>query len=203
MSSRVNAIIPAGAGLTRSTRSTAFEECWSTQTTGANAREQSIGTASAIARISAFCRATAFDELADDDAQVGQDRERDHERDAAWEEVEVPRDERLADHTEGDAETVIPTWTVEMKRTGSSISLKRRPGRAPPALRSLLEARPARGDERVLGATKIALPSTSDEHEERAPTSLIAPLYREKVVAPHPGRGYWAGARRPLRPAYR
>jgi hypothetical protein len=57
----VKAIIPAGAGLIPSTCSTAFDECWRTQTIGANAFERaSIGTASASARISAFCSATAF-----------------------------------------------------------------------------------------------------------------------------------------------
>ena len=61
MSSRVKAIIPAGAGLIRSRRSTAFEECCSTQTSGVNTREStSIGTASASASASAFCRAIAF-----------------------------------------------------------------------------------------------------------------------------------------------
>ena len=61
MSSRVNAIIPAGAGLTPSRRRTPFAECWSTHTTGLNTREStSIGTASATASTSARCSATAL-----------------------------------------------------------------------------------------------------------------------------------------------
>ena len=44
------------------------------------------------------------DELTDDDRQVGQDRERDHVGDPARQELEIPRDERLADGAECDAE---------------------------------------------------------------------------------------------------
>ena len=104
MSSRVKAIIPAGAGFTPSTWRTAFAECCSTQTIGAKARERkSIGTASASASISARCSATAFGTSSpSDDAEVRQHRERDHEGDTAGQEVEVARDERLADRAERD-----------------------------------------------------------------------------------------------------
>ena len=62
MSSRVYAIIPAGAGLTRRSRSTPFAETSaSSQTSGCEMRpSQSSGTASTTASASAFWSATAF-----------------------------------------------------------------------------------------------------------------------------------------------
>ena len=106
MSSRVNAIIPAGAGLIPSRRSTAFDECWSTQTTGAEHAREHVDRHRERDRehLGLLQRDRLGDELAEHDAEVREDGERDHEGDAAREEVEVAGDERLADRTEGDPE---------------------------------------------------------------------------------------------------
>ena len=69
---------------------------------------------------------------------------------------------------------MIPTCTVEMNRTGSSISRS--------AVRAARFPRSARSSSRVRravtsaysAATKIAFPSTRHEHDEDARESLIA-----------------------------
>ena len=75
MSSRVNAIIPAGAGLTPSSRSTPFAECWSTQTSGCeHAREDVDRHRERDRERSARCSATAFGTSSpSDDAEVRED----------------------------------------------------------------------------------------------------------------------------------
>ena len=205
MSSRVNAIIPAGAGLIPSTRSTAFDECWSTQTTGPNTREStSIGTRQREREhLRLLQRDRLRDELAEHDAQVRQDGERDHEGDAAREEVEVARDERLADRTEGDPDDGDPDLDGRDEPDGLVHQPERGARRPAAALRALLEPVAARRDERVLGRDEDRVQEHEDEHDEDARDVAHRDLLPERMVAPLPGRGYWAVARRPLRPKYR
>ena len=89
--------------------------------------------------------------------------------------------------------TVIPTWTVEMNRTGSSIvSSAVRAARFPSSARSSSRVRRA-VTSAYSAATKIALRSTSSEHDEDARhVTHRAPL--RKVVAPLPGARVLGGS---------
>ena len=190
MSSRVYAIIPAGAGFTRSSRSTAFDDFSSSQTSGCAIRaSQSSGIASAIASGSAFWSATAF----------GTSSPTTTER-----YVRIANEIRnatvfdsggsMSPESSGSpmapsriAKIVIPTWTVEMNRTGSS--MRRSAVFAPRPPRS---ARSSRRDRRPVtraysAATKTAFPST------RRNTMTM----RREVLTPRQGRRYSAGFRRP------
>ena len=107
MSSSVCIVIPAGAGLTPKSRAMAFAELCSTHTSGYVIRpSQSRGTASPTRQpLGALERDRLRHELAEDDAEVGQDQEREQEGDAARDPVvEVARDERLPEGTEEDPE---------------------------------------------------------------------------------------------------
>ena len=127
MSSRVKAIIPAGAGLTPSRRSTRVRRVLEHPHDGANTREStSIGTASASASLSAFCSATALGTSSPSTTLR-------YVRTANEITKATPRGRKSKyRETSGSPiapraipKTVIPTWTVEMNRTGSSISLER------------------------------------------------------------------------------
>ena len=61
---------------------------------------------------------------------------------------------------------MIPTCTVEMKRTGSSSSASAVVRPAIAALGQLLEARAPGGDERVLGRDEDGIPQHEQEHDE-------------------------------------
>ena len=196
MSSRVNAIIPAGAGLTFSRRSTALEECCSTQTTGANALEsRSIGTASASARSSAFCSATAFGTSSptttlryvrmENEITNATPRGRNSKY---WETSGSPTTPRAM------LRTVIPTWTVEMKRTGSSIIRSAVLAARLPLLRALLEAGAARGDERVLGGDEDRVAQHEHEDGDGTPNVAHRVSLTEKVGAPLPGARVLGGS---------
>ncbi len=190
MSSRVYAIIPAGAGLTRSSRSTTFDDFSSSQTSGYAIRaSQSSGMASAIASGSAFWSATAF----------GTSSPRTTER-----YVRIANEIRNATVFESGgsmspesngspmaprriAKIVIPTCTVEMNRTGSSMSRSAVFAPRPPR-----SARSSSRDRRPVtraysAATKIAFPRTSRN----------TMTMRREVLTPRQGRRYSAGSRRP------
>ena len=69
---------------------------------------------------------------------------------------------------------MIPTWTVEMKRTGSSISRSAVRAPRPPRERSLLEPAPSRGDERVLRRDEDRVPEDQQEDDDDAERSAHA-----------------------------
>ena len=89
--------------------------------------------------------------------------------------------------------TVIPTCTVLMNRTGSSMSRSAR-ARAGCRVEPLL-SRPRRAvTSAYSAATKTAFPSTSRN----------TMMMRRRSLTPRsPGRGYWAVARRPSYAEYR
>ena len=73
------------------------------------------------------------------------------------------------------ADTVIPTWTVEMNRTGSSI--RRSAVRAPRPPRSARSSRRLRraGHERVLGRDEDRVPEHEQEDDEDSQRSAHSP----------------------------
>ncbi len=164
MSSRVYAIIPAGAGLIRKSRRTTFAETWSTQTIGCPMRAiQSSGTASATASGSAFWRATAFGTSSPSTTERYVRIENAIRNATVFESGGSMRPESSGSPMAPSriAETVIPICTVLMNRTGSSI--RRSAVRAPSPPFS------ARSSRRFLrpvtsaysAATKIAFANTS------------------------------------------
>ena len=65
-------------------------------------------------------------------------------------------------------ETVIPTWTVLMNRTGSSIRRSARSRTDAALLRALLEPAPPRGDERVLRRDEDRVRENEKEDDDDA-----------------------------------
>ena len=109
------------------------------------------------------------DELAERHRQVGQDEERDHERHAARQEVEVARDQRLADGTERDAEDGDPDLHRRDEPHGIVHQPQRGARRAVPACCAPLEAVPARGDQRVLRRDEHCVAEHQEQDENEAP----------------------------------
>ena len=190
MSSRVYASIPAGAGLTRSTRSTAFADTCSSHTIGCATRpRKSSGTASTTASDSALCNAAALGTSSPSTTEKY---------------VRIANEMRkltVADsggsirpEISGSpiapmriAKIVIPSCVEEMKRTGSSI--KRSAARAPRLPRVARSSSRARRAviRAYSAATKTALPNT------RRNTTRM----RRRTLTPRQGRRYSAGFRRP------
>ena len=191
MSSRVYAIIPAGAGLTRKQPEHARSPTpAAARRSGARSRpRKSSGTASTIASASAFCSATAF----------GTSSPSTTERyvriaNAMRNATVVESGGSMRSEISGSpmaprriAKIVIPTWTIEMKRTGSSMSRSAVSRAAAAALGALLEPRPPRGDQRVLGRHEDRVPQHEEEHDEDAEERRSRPVRgagtRRDVVA--------------------
>ena len=116
-------------------------------------------------------------ELAERDAEVGEDQEREHVRDPVRERrVEVARQERLADGTEGDPEDGDPDLdgADELDRVVHQVERGARTAAA--GLRVRLEARPPRRHERVLGRDEDRVPEHEQEDREDSEGVAHAPL---------------------------
>ena len=109
-------------------------------------------------------------ELAEGHVQVGDDDEREEEGDARRQDGRGSAPRRAARRSRRAAipKIVIPTWTVLMNRTGSSMS--RSAVRARGCRRARARSRRLRRavTSAYSAATKKAFPSTSNEHEDNA-----------------------------------
>ena len=122
-------------------------------------------------------------ELAEHDAQVGQDQERDEEGDAARDPVvEVAREQRLAQGTEQDPEHRDPDLDRGDEAHGLVEQPERRPRPAVAALRQLLEAGAPRRHERVLGGDEDRIPQHEQENEDQPEGVAHAPLSGARVL---------------------
>jgi hypothetical protein len=164
MSSRVYAIIPAGAGVTRSARSARFADTWSSQAIGCTIRPRmSRGTESTVAKRSARCSATAFGtsspRMTDRYVRIAKAITKAMPADSGGSKKSESRGSPTAPMRM--ANTVMPSWITPMNRTGSSMRLSALfAPRLPRAARSSRRARRAVINE-YSAATKSALPSTS------------------------------------------
>ena len=115
-------------------------------------------------------------ELAEHHAQVGQDQEREQEGDAAGDPVAEEAERSGSPRAPRRMpKTVIPTCTVEMKRTGSSSSLSAVLARRLPRFASS-SSRPRRAvTSEYSAATKTAFPSTSRRMTTSRRESLTRP----------------------------
>ena len=122
------------------------------------------------------------DELAEHDGEVGEDREGDEEADRRRERwLHQVRDQRLADGAEEDREDRDPELDGRDEPHGLVHQPKRR-SRAPAAARrALLQPRPPRRDERVLGRHEERVP----QHEEET-----RPGCGGRTLTPRQGRRY-------------
>ncbi len=207
MSSRVYAIIPAGAGLTRRTLRTAFADTCRSQTIGCAIRpRKSSGTASTIASASAFCSATAFGTSSPSTTERYVRSANEIRNAMVFESGGSMRSERSGSPMAPTriAKIVMPSCVLEMKRTGSSISRSAaRAPRLPFAAPSSSRARRA-VISAYSAATNTALPRTSSSTTMTRSGTLMpphAPRRRcglpARTETPHEGRRYSAGSRRP------
>ena len=178
MSSRVYASIPAGAGVTRSSRRTAFEDTWSSQTIGCAIRlSKSSGTESTTASRSAFCSATAFGTSSPSTTET-------YVRSAnAMRKLTVPESggsirseiKRLADGADEDREDRDPELRRADEAHGLVHQAKRDAGAAPALERPLLEAGSTRRDQRVLRRHEHRAPEHEQEHDHDAESDAHGP----------------------------
>jgi hypothetical protein len=106
-------------------------------------------------------------QLAEDDAQVGQDEEREDERDAARHPVvEEARQEGLPQCTQQDPEDGDPDLDGGDEANGLVEQTERRPRPPVAAPRQLLEPGPPRRDERVLGGDEDRIPQNEQENDD-------------------------------------
>ena len=107
-------------------------------------------------------------ELADDDGEVREDRERDQERDRVGERrLHEVREERLSDRTEQDREDRDPHLDGRDEADRVVHEAERCLRAAAASLGALLETRAPRRDERVLGRHEDRVPQHEEEHDER------------------------------------
>ena len=210
MSSAVCVSTPAGAGSIPKSRVIASADFWSTQTTGYATRpSQSSGMASTSATVSAFCSEIAFGTSSPTttDRYV---RTRNAIAKASQPGMPSKRSETSGPPMAPSMipKIVMPTWTVLMNRTGSSISLRAVwAGRLPPSARGSRRLRRA-VTSAYSAATKIAFPSTSRRTAMTRKNSLTpgAPgdRYSTEVRRPRCPRSIgkrrgWSMARTPAR----
>ncbi len=192
MSSRVYAIIPAGAGLTRSSRKRTFEDFSSSHTSGcadprrasrAGWRARSPAALPSEARPpSARARRRTTERyvrIANEMRNATVLRQR---------RLHEPREQRLADGAEEDREDRDADLHRRDEPDGVVHEAQRRLGAATAALGALLQPRARRPVMRAYSAaTKTAFPSTSRN----------TMTMRREVLTPRQGRRYSAGSRRP------
>ncbi len=179
MSSSVWASSPAGAGLTPKSRVTALAVSCSSQLNGLVADLDQLERESDDLRdrLRLLERQRLGDELAEGDAEVGQDQERERVGDPVRERrVEVVGQERLPDRAQGDAEDGDPDLdrTDELDRMVHQV--ERRAGTTAAGLGVGLEPRSARGHERVFGRNEDRVPEHEQEDREDAEGVAHAPL---------------------------
>ena len=115
-------------------------------------------------------------ELADDDREVREDRERDEERDGVRQRrLHELGEQGLADGTEQDREDRDPDLHRRDEADGIVHEAKRRLRAAAATLRALLEARATARDEGVLGCHEDRVPQDEQEHDDDAERSAHAP----------------------------
>ena len=137
-------------------------------------------------RLPALERDRLRHELAEHDAQVRQDQEREHERDPARQEAEEARDERLGERTEQDPEHGDPHLDGRDVPNGLVHEPERDLRALAPAGGAFLEPRATRGHDRVLGRDEERVPQHEEEHGDDS---------KEFTHARSPRAEYWAESR--------
>ena len=191
ISSSVCMTTPVGEDRMPSGRRMALAEVCRTQTSGATSRcTQMIGMADRDRNaLGLLERDRLWNELADHDAQVGDDREGEDERDRHCEVgLEEVTEEALADRAEQDAQSRYANLDDADEAHRVLHQLERGRGATAPALGALLQTGASRRDERVLRDHEEAVPCDQQENDDDS----------ERVAhAPSAGRGYWECPRPP------
>ena len=169
MSSRVYAIIPAGAGFTRSSRKHRVRRALEDP-------DERIGDARKPVernrerdreRLGLLQRDRLRHELAEHDREVREDRERDQEGDRVRERrLHEPGEQRLADGAEQDREDRDPDLHRRDEPDRVVHETKRRLRAAPASLGAFLQPRSPPRDEGVLGRHEDRVPQHEEEHDD-------------------------------------